>query len=195
MNYRATKTPFSDHIHRCERAASLFHLLISYPHLREVPLRRPKHPNLEIDWVDLVDTPDATNRARGQKVILHLLVNVDRLVPQQRNSFQGPIPSTALPHMVVFGKPQSVDAILRETMSAAWTLTISYCADLGLQVSPKAERIRERLRQEVIQEGSRTTTRDLNVNTKGDAKGNSKVSDNYTVNRDLRRGDSQKTEY
>ncbi|KIM22212.1 hypothetical protein M408DRAFT_28935 [Serendipita vermifera MAFF 305830] len=192
MNYRATKTPFSDRLHRCEYAASLVHLLIPYPNLREVPFRRPKRHDLEVDWVDLVDKHNATDRIRGQQVLLHLLINVDTLAPKKQNLLQGPISAAALPHMVVHRKPATIDYVLRETMSAAWTTTILYCAELGLHVSPMIERIRERLQQEVIQKGRRNNKMDfINANAEEDADDD---SDDSKMSRDASRDSSGEDE-
>ncbi|KIM27429.1 hypothetical protein M408DRAFT_24636 [Serendipita vermifera MAFF 305830] len=146
LNFRNSTTPLSDKIHRCERAASLLHILIEYPNLCGVPIRRPKRRDLEIDWVDMVDVARAPDRVRGKEVLHHLLQNVDALVPPKAGKFQEPVAIFQLPHMMVFNKRDKVYEVLEETMTEAWTSVMAYCNKLGLSETSASVAVRQRLR-------------------------------------------------
>ncbi|KIM29577.1 hypothetical protein M408DRAFT_22907 [Serendipita vermifera MAFF 305830] len=144
ISYRASNTPLSNRLFRCEHAASLLYLLSSFPAMHSLPLRRPRQPDLEINWVDLLSLSDIS---QGEKILLYLLANVDALVPAKANQFCGPITVPDYPHMTVLQRSKPIRDVLKATMTQAWEEAIEYCASVGLPLSAPMHTLREELQE------------------------------------------------
>jgi hypothetical protein len=174
LNFHSFSSPLSDRLHRCELAASMvctaidrthptltrphsqLHTLMHYHAIIPLTPRRPRRPDLEMDWVGLIVGGSTLERPEGElvrflpfpsfdlrlitlQILRELLINIDALVPPGQD-YQGPIKYDEYPHMKAIVDKTITCKCADICSTPAWDSIIGFVATFRVPVPGTAFR-------------------------------------------------------